>query len=131
MVNATIIIQLWVKSGGKPILLSHGNDSPINLRQDFHFRRQRLCNVWSTDKCHGHSITNANNMVLRMETAQLATVGIALHANRHNVEITFREQDHTGTGAKDGKTGFDGLLDGSEETKLTKQAHLHRALAAR
>ena len=129
--EAGIVVEFGVESGGELIALAGGNDMSINGGKCLAIVGGDRLDVRGTDEGHGYLLTNASDGACGVKTAQLPTVGITTYLDVHRVQTTFGEQDHTGTGAEDGHAVENSLTDGGEETEFVEEAHLDGTLSAR
>ena len=129
--EAGIVVEFGVESGGELIALAGGNDVAINGGKCLAIVGGDRLDVRGTDEGHGYLLTNASDGACGVKTAQLTTVGITTHLDVHRAQTTFGEQDHAGTGAEDGHAVEDGLADRDEESEFVEEAHLDGTLSAR
>ena len=129
--EAGIVVEFGVESGGELIALAGGNDMSIDSSEGLAVVGGDCLDIGCTDEGHGHIGADVCDRANSVETAQLTTVGITTHLDVHRAQTTFGEQDHTGTGAEDGHTVEDGLADRDEESEFVEEAHLDGTLSAR
>lgn len=129
--EAGIVVELGVESGGELIALAGGNDMSIDSCEGLAVVGGDCLDIGCTDEGHGHIGADVCDRANSVETAQLTTVGITTHLDVHRAQTTFGEQDHAGTGAEDGHTVEDGLADRDEESEFVEEAHLDGTLSAR
>ena len=122
--EAGIVVELGVESGGELIALAGGNDMSIDSCEGLAVVGGDCLDIGCTDEGHGHIGADVCDRANSVETAQLTTVGITTHLDVHRAQTTFGEQDHAGTGAEDGHTVEDGLADRDEESEFVEEAHL-------
>ena len=129
--EAGIVVELGVESGGELIALAGGNDMSIDSSEGLAVVGGDRLDIGCTDEGHGYLLTNASDGACGVKTAQLPTVGITTHLDVHRAQTTFGEQDHAGTGAEYGHTVENGLADWGEESEFVEEAHLDGTLSAR
>ena len=129
--EAGIVVEFGVESGGELVALAGGNDMSINSGEGLAIVGGDRLDVRGTDEGHGYLLTNASDGACGVKTAQLPTVGITSHLDVHRAQTTFGEQDHAGTGAEDGHTVENGLADWGEESEFVEEAHLDGTLSSR
>ena len=129
--EAGIVVEFGVESGGELVALAGGNDMSIDSSEGLAVVGGDCLDIGCTDEGHGYLLTNASDGACGVKTAQLTTVGITTYLDVHRVQTTFGEQDHTGTGAEDGHTVEDGLADRDEESEFVEEAHLDGTLSSR
>ena len=129
--EAGIVVEFGVESGGELIALAGGNDMSIDSCEGLAVVGGDRLDIGCTDESHGHSGADVCDRANGVETAQLPTVGITSHLDVHRAQTTFGEQDHAGTGAEYGHTVEDGLADWGEESEFVEEAHLDGALSSR
>ena len=129
--EAGIVVELGVESGGELIALAGGNDMSIDSSEGLAVVGGDRLDVRGTDEGHGYLLTNASDGACGVKTAQLPTVGITTHLDVHRAQTTFGEQDHAGTGAEYGHTVENSLADWGEESEFVEEAHLDGTLSAR
>ena len=81
--KASIVVQLWMKSGSYLIALTGCHDMAIDGGQDLDFIAQHALNIGGADESHGNIGANAFDGVDSMEAAQLPTIGVAAHLDVH------------------------------------------------
>ena len=129
--EAGIVVEFGVESGGELIALAGGNDMSIDSSEGLAVVVGDRLDIGCTDEGHGHIGADVCDRANSVETAQLTTVGITTHLDVHRAQTTFGEQDHAGTGAEYGHTVEDGLADRDEESEFVEEAHLDGTLSAR
>ena len=129
--EAGIVVELGVESGGELIALAGGNDMSIDSCEGLAVVGGDRLDIGCTDESHGHIGADVCDRANGVETAQLTTVGITTHLDVHRAQTTFGEQDHAGTGAEYGQAVEDGLADWGEESEFVEEAHLDGTLSAR
>lgn len=84
--DAGISIEFRMEGGDELTALLGGNDMAIHLSQDLGLAIH-LINIRSTDEGHRDMLTDSRDILLCIETAKLAAIGIAPHVNVHCAEV--------------------------------------------
>ena len=116
LMEAGIVVELGVESGSELVALACDNDVAINGGKCLAIVGGDRLDVRGTDEGHGYLLTNASDGACGVKTAQLTTVGVALHVDVHRAQMQGRQEYQASAGAKDGKSVDDGLTDRLEET---------------
>ena len=82
-----VIIQFGMKCSDELPTLTGCNDMTIDLGQNFTIRRQYIVDIWCTNEGHGDVVANTLDGGNGVETAQLTTVGVALHIDVHRAQM--------------------------------------------
>ena len=85
--DAGVVVEFRMEGGDELITLSGGYDVAIDLGKDFHLGRKDFVDIRGTDEGHGNVIANTLDGGNGVETAQLTTVGVALHVDIHRAQM--------------------------------------------
>ena len=89
--EAGIVVELGVESGGELIALAGGNDMSIDSCEGLAVVGGDRLDIGCTDESHGHIGADVCDRANGVETAQLTTVGITTHLDVHRAQTTFGE----------------------------------------
>ena len=89
--EAGIVVELRVESGGELIALAGGNDMSIDSSEGLAVVGGDCLDIGCTDESHGHIGADVCDRANSVETAQLTTVGITTHLDVHRAQTTFGE----------------------------------------
>lgn len=119
---------------GQLAVLACGDDMVIDRGQDFDAVANGL-DVGRTDEDHRKWLfvgrCDSGNCGIGRKTTQLATIGIAAHADVHRGEVVRVEHDEAGAGAKHRHSVQNGLADGLVQRFVADDARHGGAFAAR
>ena len=87
--EAGIVVELGVESGGELIALAGGNDMSIDSSEGLAVVGGDRLDIRCTDEGHGYLLTNASDGACGVKTAQLPTVGITSHLDVHRAQTSF------------------------------------------
>ena len=87
--EAGIVVELGVESGGELIALAGGNDMSIDSSEGLAIVGGDRLDVRGTDEGHGHIGADVCDRANGVKTAQLPTVGITSHLDVHRAQTSF------------------------------------------
>lgn len=125
---ACVGVQFGMERRGQDVPLTYRHDVSVNNGQLLHVIATAV-DVWRSDEGHRHS-ANALEVMLGIETAQLAPVGIAPDGSIHAAKMLTVQKNHSGAGAEGWQSVSDFSLNRLEKILVVHNLHHRSALTA-
>lgn len=125
-----VVVQFGMEGCDELPALPGGNDVSAYLGKDFAFVSAYIIYIWGTNEGHGDAVAHFLHRLLGVETAKLATVGIAAGVYVHCCEMEGGEHYEPGTSAEDGQPGQNVLTDCFVQSEFPKEFGLRGGFTA-